>query len=386
MPSEPLHIRAMCAVHAGLPECGEEMSDPRAWNPWHGCRKYSEGCANCYMYYLDEARGVPEKSSEIAKTGDFYKPLMKDGSGRYRVPAGFMLRVNMTSDTFLEEAGEWLGEMWRIIRRRPDVIFYVLTKRAYRIPHCLPEDWGGGYENVSLNITCESQSAFDERWPVLEKVPAKHKGLSLSPLLTDIDITPALESGQIELVSLGGEGYGGTTPCRYEWMEKISRDCGEYGVNFVAESVGSVFVKNGSVFESDSPAVQARWAFNTGLTHISGKPEYRLYSPYDGHLLGEDELIAPVFNKNRCFRCSWLHLCSGCIGCGGCKDVALADIDGNEVAGRKQSVNRILRSRNIEDYFRNQRCSGGGSRTSRSGSRYQASSFPEKRFLAKFAQ
>jgi protein gp37 len=27
------------------------------WNPWHGCRKCSEGCANCYMYYLDGLRG-----------------------------------------------------------------------------------------------------------------------------------------------------------------------------------------------------------------------------------------------------------------------------------------------------------------------------------------
>lgn len=23
------------------------------WNPWHGCIKCSEGCQNCYVYYLD---------------------------------------------------------------------------------------------------------------------------------------------------------------------------------------------------------------------------------------------------------------------------------------------------------------------------------------------
>lgn len=27
------------------------------WNPWHGCKKCSEGCKNCYMYFLDEQRG-----------------------------------------------------------------------------------------------------------------------------------------------------------------------------------------------------------------------------------------------------------------------------------------------------------------------------------------
>ena len=26
------------------------------WNPWHGCKKCSEGCENCYMYFLDEQR------------------------------------------------------------------------------------------------------------------------------------------------------------------------------------------------------------------------------------------------------------------------------------------------------------------------------------------
>ena len=26
------------------------------WNPWHGCKKYSEGCENCYMYFLDKQR------------------------------------------------------------------------------------------------------------------------------------------------------------------------------------------------------------------------------------------------------------------------------------------------------------------------------------------
>ncbi|MDD3028171.1 MAG: DUF5131 family protein [Erysipelotrichaceae bacterium] len=27
------------------------------WNPWHGCVKISEGCANCYMYFLDKKNG-----------------------------------------------------------------------------------------------------------------------------------------------------------------------------------------------------------------------------------------------------------------------------------------------------------------------------------------
>ena len=140
------------------------MADPKSWNPWHGCRRYSEGCKFCYMFVLDKAHHVPESSTEIVRTKMFGKPLEMTRKGWYktavstnRLPSGYTLRVNMTSDTFLEEADGWRTEMWSIIRRRPDVIFYILTKRVPRIMECLPEDWGDGYENVDLNMTCETQ-------------------------------------------------------------------------------------------------------------------------------------------------------------------------------------------------------------------------------------
>lgn len=46
------------------------------WNPWHGCRKYSEGCDHCYMYYLDNERG--KSGGEIYKVktnSDFLKSI-----------------------------------------------------------------------------------------------------------------------------------------------------------------------------------------------------------------------------------------------------------------------------------------------------------------------
>ncbi len=61
------------------------MPDLKSWNLWHGCTKYSEGCKNCYMYMLDKARKVPEKSSIVIKTGYFMKPVKKDRHGRYKL-------------------------------------------------------------------------------------------------------------------------------------------------------------------------------------------------------------------------------------------------------------------------------------------------------------
>ena len=57
----------------------------------------------------------------------------------------------MTSDTFVEEADVWRDEMWDIIRKRPDVIFYILTKRVPRISECLPADWGDGAQRQQLH-------------------------------------------------------------------------------------------------------------------------------------------------------------------------------------------------------------------------------------------
>ncbi len=80
------------------------MSDLKSWNPWHGCRKYSEGCEHCYMFALDRIREVPERSAVIARTQAMRKPLARDRHGNYKIPPGYCLRVNMTSDTFIEEA------------------------------------------------------------------------------------------------------------------------------------------------------------------------------------------------------------------------------------------------------------------------------------------
>ena len=70
------------------------------WNPWHGCVKCSEGCQNCYMYYLDALRGKRGDAVYRTKTG-FRYPLSKDRGGQYKVKSGEMLRVCMTSDFFL---------------------------------------------------------------------------------------------------------------------------------------------------------------------------------------------------------------------------------------------------------------------------------------------
>ncbi|MDE5917256.1 MAG: phage Gp37/Gp68 family protein [Oscillospiraceae bacterium] len=49
------------------------------WNPWHGCIKISEGCDNCYMYFLDRIRN--KNGMEIYSTQNFDYQLKKYRKG-----------------------------------------------------------------------------------------------------------------------------------------------------------------------------------------------------------------------------------------------------------------------------------------------------------------
>jgi len=111
------------------------------WNPWHGCVKISEGCANCYMFAMDRRRLLDGAVIRRNKSGFDY-PLRKKRDGSFQVRPGEMIRVCMTFDFFLEEADLWCDEAWDIMHQRPDVKFFLLTKRASRIKECLPDDWG----------------------------------------------------------------------------------------------------------------------------------------------------------------------------------------------------------------------------------------------------
>ena len=190
------------------------------WNPWHGCYKISEGCRNCYMYFLDRRRD--KFGGDIYRTQSFHYPLQKNLSGSYKVKSGELIRVCMTSDFFLAEADKWRMEAWDIIRQRPDVKFFLLTKRPQRVLEALPSDWGEGWDNVWFNVSCENQQMADERLPLLLQLPFKHKGFMAAPLIGALQVEQYLATGLIEQVIAGGENYDGSRPCDFDWITSLS--------------------------------------------------------------------------------------------------------------------------------------------------------------------
>lgn len=267
------------------------------WNPWHGCQKYSEGCQHCYMYYLDKQRDKDGSLIYKSKT-NFKLPLKKNRQGEYKIPDGSTIRICMTSDFFLEEADEWREEVWQMIKARPKVNFYILTKRANRIQEHLPKDWEDGYDNVSLNVTCENNERMQERLSILLSIPAKHKGFMVAPFIGEVDAGEFLATGQFELVYADGENYDGNRPLHYEWVKKLYDQCVKYHVPFRFYGTGNVFVKEGKTYHIPK-----------AYQYVQALRSHLQYPP-----LQEDETI-----QIRCATCKRRFQCSGCRHCGRCK-------------------------------------------------------------------
>lgn len=216
-----------------------------SWNPWHGCRKLSEGCANCYVYRMD---AVHQRDPEAPhKTAAFDLPIRRKRNGEYTVPAGSTLWTCFTSDFFLEEADEWRDEAWRMIAARPDIRFIFITKRITRLPQVLPADWGDGYPNVRIGCTCENQARADERLPVFLNAPISHRFIVCEPLLSPIDLSPYLDA-RIDEVSVGGESGEGARVCDYDWIQAIRSACIKQNVAFSFHQTGANFRRDGRYY------------------------------------------------------------------------------------------------------------------------------------------
>ena len=96
-----------------------------SWNPWHGCRKLSEGCRHCYVYRQDAQHD--KDSREVRRTAAFNLPVRRTRDGRYKVPPGEMVYTCFTSDFLVEEADAWRAEAWEMIRIRSDLRFFFIT-------------------------------------------------------------------------------------------------------------------------------------------------------------------------------------------------------------------------------------------------------------------
>jgi protein gp37 len=112
---------------------------------------------------------------------------------------------------------------------------------------CVPEDWGDGYDNVSIGVSCENQRRANERLSILINLPIKHKTIVLAPMLEQMDIEQYL-GPHIDEVVCEGESGPEVRPLNYEWVLDIREQCIRKNVNFTFRQTGSEFIKDGKKF------------------------------------------------------------------------------------------------------------------------------------------
>ena len=214
------------------------------WNPWRGCKKYSEGCLHYYIYKGDFKRNV--NTFEIIKTKDFKKTIDKLKNGNYKMKSGIVY-LCFSSDFLIEEADKWRDDCWKIIKERKDCTFLFLTKRIDRFLKCIPSDWNDGYDNVVVCCTIENQKNADYRLSIFNNLPIKHKCITAQPLLEKIDIEKYLDD--IELVVVGGESDVNARPLDYAWVLDIREQCIRKNVNYEFRQCGTYFIKDGKKYK-----------------------------------------------------------------------------------------------------------------------------------------
>ena len=200
------------------------------------------------MYRRDSQYG--KDSSVIRKTNDFDLPVKRNRAGEYKISGYETVYTCFTSDFFLDEADEWRVEAWQMIRTRSDLHFFIITKRIHRFQVNLPEDWGDGYDHVTVCCTVENQSRADFRLPIFLAAPIQHKSIICEPLLESIDLSAYL-SPAIEGVIVGGESGYNARICSYDWVLNIREQCRDKGVAFQFKQTGARFEKDGRLYNID---------------------------------------------------------------------------------------------------------------------------------------
>ena len=214
------------------------------WNPWRGCHKRSEGCKYCYIHKGDFKRKID--TNNVVKTEDFYAPIVKDKLGKYKIKSGQTVYLCFSTDFLIEDADEWRWECWQMIRERSDLHFLFLTKRIERFMDCAPNDWGDGYDNVTVGCTVENQDRADYRLFIFNKLPIKHKNIICQPLIEKINLDAYLDN--VELVVVGGESDVNARPLDYDWVLAIREQCVEHKVHFEFRQCGTHFIKDGKAY------------------------------------------------------------------------------------------------------------------------------------------
>jgi protein gp37 len=197
-------------------------------NFWWGCHKVTRECRHCYIAQIMKRAGY-EPFNGPMRTKDWAKPYKWDRKA-LRVDGRQRVFTCSMSDFFHTGADAWRPEAWQIIRECRNLDWLILTKRPELAHNRLPPDWGAGYPNVWLGVTCGCPDSL-YRLEHLRAIPAAVKFVSAEPLLERMDFRPHLP--WLDWIITGCERAAKRDRCvmDIDWVRDIDRQCKEAGSN-----------------------------------------------------------------------------------------------------------------------------------------------------------
>ena len=201
------------------------------WNPVTGCDKVSQGCKHCYA----ERQALRLQKMGQANYVNGFKVTLQPQT--LEVPLHWKkpkrIFVNSMSDLFHEEVPIlYIQHVFIIMREAHWHTFQILTKRIERL---LGFDWALVWsDNIWMGVSVEDTSVVS-RIDSLRECTAKHKFLSLEPLLGPLD---DLDLTGIDWVIVGGETGPDARPMDAAWPQAIRDQCLSADVPFFFKSWG----------------------------------------------------------------------------------------------------------------------------------------------------
>lgn len=233
------------------------------WNPITGCSPVSAGCNNCYARRMANRlrgrHGYPaDNPFKVTLHPDrLEQPL------RWRKPRRVF--VCSMGDLFHEDVRDYqFYQVYEVMERCSHHTFLLLTKRPEIAKAVLTRYEGRTWPlpNVWLGVTAEDQTAADERIPILLKIPAALRFVSVEPMLGLVDLNQIIVPGdnpmeyhvsalheqhddclydspsQLDWVICGGESGPGARPMQPEWPRSLRDQCQAAGVPFFFKQWG----------------------------------------------------------------------------------------------------------------------------------------------------
>jgi protein gp37 len=205
------------------------------FNPWVGCQKVSPGCDHCY------AEALMDKRYHKVEWGP-HGERKRTSEANWRLPLRWAMNLGRPR-VFCASLADWLDnqvpQQWRVdlallIKATPELDWLLLTKRIENFRKLSP--WGSSLpfpENVWLGVTTEDQEHYNQRWPILEQIPAPVRFISYEPALGPLRLCIFTDGRRLpDWVIMGGESGRHHRPLPEMWVRSLREECEQTGRPF----------------------------------------------------------------------------------------------------------------------------------------------------------